>query len=78
MQPHEAFLFTFPTNTTGLDGLGLRALTGPDPLRKSCKMGSGDLPGVKGPGRGADHPLLPISEVVNGFELYFPHPSVPP
>jgi hypothetical protein len=32
---------------------------GPDFLPASCTMGTGSFPGVKRPGRGADHPPLP-------------------
>ena len=41
-------------------------------------MSSGDLQGVKRPGRDADHPLPSTTEVANGLELYFRQPCVPP
>ena len=50
----------------GLDGLGIISrlgakfstlvLTGPGAYPASCIMGTRSLPGVKRPGRGADHP----------------------
>ena len=50
----------------GLDGPGIESRwgarfsspvqTGPGAHPTSCKMGSGSFPGVKRPGRGADHP----------------------
>jgi hypothetical protein len=40
----------------GLDGPGI----------EFCTMGNGSFPGVKRPGRGADHPPPSISEVKKG------------
>jgi hypothetical protein len=39
--------------------------TGPGAHPASCTMGTGSFPGVKGPGRVADHPPLPSAEVEN-------------
>jgi hypothetical protein len=39
--------------------------TGPGAHPSSCTMGTGSFLGVKRPGRGADHPLLPSAEVEN-------------
>jgi hypothetical protein len=39
--------------------------TGPGAYPASCTMGTGSFPGVKRPGRGADHPPPPRAEVVN-------------
>jgi hypothetical protein len=36
----------------------------------SCAMGTGSSPGVKRPGRGADHPSPSSAEVKRGLELY--------
>jgi hypothetical protein len=41
----------------GLDGPGIESLRG--------TMGTGSFPGVKRPGRGADHPPPPSAEVDN-------------
>ena len=43
----------------------------------SCTMGTGSFPGVKRPGRGADHPPLSKAEVKERVELYLYSPSVP-
>jgi hypothetical protein len=37
--------------------------TGPEAHPASCTMGTGSFPGVKRPGRGADHPPLSSAEV---------------
>jgi hypothetical protein len=37
--------------------------TGPGAHPASCTMGTGSFPGVKRPGRGADHPPPPSAEV---------------
>jgi hypothetical protein len=37
--------------------------TGPEAHPASCTMGTGSFPGVKRPGRGADHPLSSSAEV---------------
>jgi hypothetical protein len=52
----------------GLDGPGIESQwgarffahvqTGPEAHPASCTMGTGSFPGVKRPGRGADHPPL--------------------
>jgi hypothetical protein len=61
----------------GLDGPGIekkipvearffaRVQTGPGAHPASCTMGTGFFPGVKRPGRGADHPPPPSAEVEN-------------
>jgi hypothetical protein len=41
------------------------AQTGPGAHPASCTMGTGYFPGVKRPGRGADHPPPPSAEVEN-------------
>jgi hypothetical protein len=40
--------------------------TGPGAHPASCTMGAGFFPGVKRPGRGADHPLPSNAEVKKG------------
>ena len=68
----------------GLDGPGIESRwgarvsapvqTGPGAQPVSCTMGTGSFPGVKRPGRGADH-LLPSSAEVEGrVELYLCSP----
>jgi hypothetical protein len=59
----------------GLDGPGIEkkipvgarffahVQTGPGAHPASCTMGNGSFPGVKRPGRGADHPPPPNAEV---------------
>jgi hypothetical protein len=37
--------------------------TGPGAHPASCTVGTGSFPGVKGPGRGADYPPPPSTEV---------------
>jgi hypothetical protein len=59
----------------GLDGPGIESRwgldffahvqTGTRVLPSSCAMGTGSFPGVKRPGRGADHPPPPRAEVEN-------------
>jgi hypothetical protein len=59
----------------GLDGPGIESQwgaklfahvqTGPGANPSSCTMGIGSLPGVKQPGRGADHPPPPSAEFEN-------------
>jgi hypothetical protein len=39
--------------------------TGPGPHPASCTMGTGSFPGVKRPGRCADHPTPPSAEIEN-------------
>jgi hypothetical protein len=39
--------------------------TGPEAPPYSCTMGTGSFPGVKRPGRGADHQTPPSTEVEN-------------
>jgi hypothetical protein len=39
--------------------------TGPGAHPASCTMGTRSFPGVKRPGRGADHPPAPSAEVEN-------------
>jgi hypothetical protein len=57
-----------------LDGPGIesrwgwdfsRTSTGPGAHPASCTMGTGYFPGIKRPGRGADHPHAPSGEVEN-------------
>ena len=45
-------------------------LTGPGAHPVSYTMGTGSFPGVKRPGRGADHPLPSSAEVEGRVELY--------
>jgi hypothetical protein len=40
--------------------------TGPGAHPASCIMGTGSFPGVKRPGRGADHPPPSSAEVTKG------------
>jgi hypothetical protein len=57
----------------GLDGPGIESRwgarffaqvqTGPGSHSASCTMGAGSFPGVKRPGRGADHPPPSSAEV---------------
>ena len=49
--------------------------TGPVALPASYTMGTGSLPGVKRPGRGADHPPPSSAEVEGRVELYICSPS---
>ena len=52
--------------------------TGPESHPVSCTVGIGSFPGVKRPGRGADHPHPPRAKVTNRYELYhLSLPSVP-
>jgi hypothetical protein len=48
--------------------------TGPGAHPASCTMGNGSFPGVKRPGRGADHPRPPSAEVENEYS----YTSTPP
>jgi hypothetical protein len=41
--------------------------TGPGAHPASCTMGTGSFPGVKRPGRGADHPTPPSAEIENEY-----------
>jgi hypothetical protein len=60
----------------GLDGPGIESRwgaryfahvqAGPGVHPASCTMGTGSLPGVKRPGRGADHPSPSSAEVKKG------------
>jgi hypothetical protein len=59
----------------GLDGPGIESQwgaryfahvqTGPGAHSVSCTVGTGSFPGIKWPGRGADHPHPPSVEVEN-------------
>jgi hypothetical protein len=59
----------------GLDGPGIESRlgarffahvqTGPAAHPASCTVGTGSFPGLKRPGRGADHPPRPSAEVEN-------------
>jgi hypothetical protein len=48
--------------------------TGPGAHPVSCTMGTGSFPGVKRPGRGADHPLPSSAQVANEYS----YTSTPP
>jgi hypothetical protein len=48
--------------------------TGPEAHLASCTMGTGSFPGVKRPGRGADHPPPSSAEVENEWR----YTSAPP
>jgi hypothetical protein len=48
--------------------------TGPGAHPSFCTMGTGSFPGVKQPGRGADHPLPSSAEVENEWS----YTSTPP
>ena len=60
----------------GLDGPGVESRwearfsapvqTGPGAHPASCTMGAGSFPGVKRPGRGAEHPPHLSAEVMKG------------
>jgi hypothetical protein len=52
-----------------------RPALGPPPT--SCSMGTGSFPGVKRPGRGADHPPPSSAEVKESVELYLYSPPGP-
>jgi len=43
----------------------------------SYTIGTGSFPGIKRPGRGVDHPLLPSAEVKEWVGLYLYSPSGP-
>jgi hypothetical protein len=49
----------------GRDEIFAHVQTGPRAHTVSCTMGTGSFPGVKRPGRGADHPPPSSSEVEN-------------
>jgi len=51
--------------------------TGPGAHPASYTMGTGSFPGVKRPGRGADHPPPSSPEVKERVELYLYSPSGP-
>ena len=51
--------------------------TGPGARPTSCITGTGSFPGVKRPGRGADHPHPSSAEVKERVELYLYSPSGP-
>ena len=64
----------------GLDGpviFSAPVQTGPGAHPTSYTLGTGSFPGVKRPGRGADHPLPSSTEVTERVELYFYFPSGP-
>jgi hypothetical protein len=64
----------------GLDGPGIESRwgarffahvqNGPGAHPASCTAGTGSFPGVKWPGRGADHPPPSSAEVKKELELY--------
>jgi hypothetical protein len=49
--------------------------TGPGAHPASCTMGTGSFPGVKRPGRGADHPTPSSAEVKKGKSYTSIHPQ---
>ena len=51
--------------------------TGPGDHPASCTMGTASFPGVKRPGRGADHPAPSSAEVEGRVKLYICSPSGP-
>jgi hypothetical protein len=51
--------------------------TGPGAYPASYTIGTGSVPGVKRPGRGADHPPPSSAEVQERVELYLYSPSGP-
>ena len=51
--------------------------TGPGAHPASYTMGTGSFPGVKRPGRGADHPHPSSAEVKERVKLFPYSPSVP-
>ena len=71
----------------GLDGQGIESRwgrdlsapvqTGPGAYPASCTMSTGSLPGVKRPGRGADHPPLSKCRGQERVGLYLYTPSGP-
>ena len=71
----------------GLDGSGIESRwgqrfsapvqTGPGAHPDSCTMGTGSFPGVKRPGRGADHPPPSKRRGHERVELYLYSPSGP-
>jgi hypothetical protein len=48
--------------------------TGPGAHPASCIMGTGSFPGVKRPGRSADHPRPSIAGVKKGYSYTSIHP----
>jgi hypothetical protein len=48
--------------------------TGPGAHPASCTMGTGSMPGVKRPGRGADHPSYLAPRSRNSRAITLPHP----
>jgi hypothetical protein len=48
--------------------------TGPGAHPASCTVGTGSFPGVKRPGRGADHPQPSSAEVKKGYSYTSIHP----
>jgi hypothetical protein len=50
--------------------------TGPGAQPVFCKMGTGSFPGVKRPGRGADHPLPTGAEVIPLLPLWASGPVI--
>ena len=71
----------------GLDGPGIESRwgarfsapvqTGSGAYPASCTVGTGSFPGVKRPGRGADHPSPPQRRGHERVELYLYSPSGP-
>jgi hypothetical protein len=68
----------------GLDGPGIESRwgarffahvqTGPEAHPASCTMGTGSFPGVKRPGRGADHQPTSSAEVKKEYSYTSTHP----
>jgi hypothetical protein len=48
--------------------------TGPEAYPASCTIGTGSFPGVKRPGRGADHPPPSSAEVKKEYSYTSTHP----
>ena len=59
------------SNPGGEARLSAPVQTGPGAHPASSIMGTGSFPGVKRPGRGADHPPSSSAEVKQTVELYF-------
>jgi hypothetical protein len=55
-------------------GIVAHVQTGPGAHLASCTMDIGSFPGVKRPGRGADHPPPSSAEVTKGWSYTSNHP----
>jgi hypothetical protein len=69
-------LYIFPYGTYSIQFFAY-VQTGPGAYPASYTMGTGSFPGVKRPGRGADHPPPSSAEVKERVELYLYSPSGP-